>query len=182
MPQFVFHAPSVMFCCVVSRGFYWIDVPCSMTNFVYQPCVDWAVWFVLCHLWFPGWLLQLKDRKHISFTQAVTAQQMRPVSRSACVGQNTMCQVKFCILGESLQVWCFRCCSQQGDGAEERAADSWREKGSGNLLLCFFTGRIRKKRQNLLANSHIKCSSQELCMKRSWKGFDCSCRKEMKKM
>lgn len=173
-----------MCCRVVRIGFYQVDVPCYATNFVDKPCADWAVLFVLCYIWCLGWLLQLKDRKHISFTQAVATQQLRTVIQSSCIGHNTMCQVKVCILDESLLVRCFHRCSQQGDQTEEWAADSWREKDSGNLLLWgffFSTGRIRKKRQHLLENSYIKCSLQELCMKRSWKDFDCSCRKETKK-
>lgn len=180
----VFHQSHSLFfmCCwLLRRGFYQANIPCSLTNFVHQAHVDWAVLFVLCYIWFLGWPLQLKDRKNISFTHAVATQQTRPVIQSSCVGHNTTCQVKACILGESLPVWCFHHCLQQGDQTEEWAADSWREKGSWNLLLWFFTGRIRKKRQHLLANSYIKCSLQELHMKRSWKDFDCSCRKETKK-
>lgn len=57
---------------------------------------------------------------------------------SSSVGHNTMCQAQVCVLGESLLVWCFHLCSQQEDRTEEWAADSWREKGSGNLSLFFF--------------------------------------------
>lgn len=128
------------------------------------------------------WLVASAESEKTHFTQqAAATQQMRPVIQPPYVGHNTTCQVKVCILGESLPVQCFYHRSQQGGQTEEWAANSWRETGSGNLLLWFFTGRIRKKRQHLLANSDIKCSLQELCMKRSWKDFDCSWRKETKK-
>lgn len=130
-----------------------------------------------------GWLLQQKEGKCLSFAQAEAAQQMRPVVQSSGTGHNTTCQEKVCILGESFPMCCFHHCSQQGGQTEEWAAGSWREKGSGNLLFCFlffFSHRENKKEKAAPLGSYTKCSLQELCLKRSWKDFDCSCRKEMK--
>lgn len=140
-----FKHPNHSFVAAVRRCFYQVDVPGSVTNFVDPPCVDWAVLFALCYIWFLGFLLQLKHKKPISLAQAVASHQMRPVIQFPCIGNDTKCQVKVCILGKSLLVWCFPSCSQQEDQTEEWAADSWREKSSGNLLLYFFHRENKKK-------------------------------------